>query len=383
MKKILYITTISGFLPQFEKNDVKIMQEMGYEIHYASNFRNPVYTFDTRDLEKQGIRLHHINVAKSPAKIGCNCRAIRQLKKIIDEERITIVHCHNPMGGVAGRIAAHMSKLKPYVIYTAHGLHFYRGAPLRNWLFYYPVERFLARWTDSIVTINREDYCLVRDKFRLKQGGMVSQIHGVGVDMNRFQPNPDIRIRKREALDIPEKAFHIVTAAELNGNKNHKIIIQAIAKANKNDIFYSICGKGTNENQLKEMICEYHLEKQIRLLGFRTDMEEILQTADVFAFPSIREGLGIAAVEALACGVPLIVADNRGTREYAEDGYNAIVCGADDEIAFTAAIKKLYSVDAYRNMLATHCRECARRFSTEETTGAMRRIYQVADEHCS
>lgn len=140
MKKILYVTTISGFLPQFEGNDVRIMQEMGYEVHYASNFHNPVYPFDREKLKEQGIILHQIDVSKSPLKIRVNSRAVRQLRRIIDREQIDMVHCHNPMGGVAGRAAAHLSKAAPYVIYTAHGLHFYKGAPLLNWLLFYPAE---------------------------------------------------------------------------------------------------------------------------------------------------------------------------------------------------------------------------------------------------
>ena len=379
MKKILYITTISGFLPQFEKNDVKIMQEMGYEIHYASNFHHPVYPFDEKKLKEQGIVLHQIDVSKSPLNIRRNGRAVLQLKGIIDREGIQMIHCHNPMGGVAGRMAAHFSKRDPYVIYTAHGLHFYQGAPLLNWLFFYPAERFLARWTDALVTINGEDYLRAKRKFRLKPRGFVEQIHGVGVDMNRFKPMPDTVSQKRRELGIPENAFHMVTAAELNDNKNQKVIIEAMAKLNRKDIYYSLCGKGANEEMLRKLIAEKHLEEQVRLLGFRTDMESILQTADVFAFPSIREGLGIAAVEALACGIPLVVSDNRGSREYAENEINGIVCKPDDVEGFRQAIEGLYQDSIYRRRLAGNCRRSAEKFSVEKTMEIMRTVYEKAD----
>jgi len=380
MKKILYITTISGFLPQFEKNDVKIMQEMGYEIHYASNFHNPIYFFDKNKLIEQGIILHQIDVLKSPLKLRENVRAVRQLRQIIDEEQIDVIHCHNPMGGVAGRAAAHLSSAAPYVIYTAHGLHFYQGAPLLNWLLFYPAEKFLARWTDVIVTINEEDYLRVKRKFRLKPHGLVKQIHGVGVDMKRFRSRPEESVRKRKELGIPETAFHIVTAAELNDNKNQKVIIEAIAGLDRKNICYSLCGKGSNEEALRKLVAEKHLEDRVRLLGFRTDMEEILQTADVFAFPSIREGLGIAAVEALACGVPLIVSDNRGSREYAENDRNSIVCEASDVESFRQAIRRLYEDAEYRERLAGYCRRSAEKFSVRETMEIMRTVYRKADE---
>ncbi len=379
MKKALIITTISGFLPQFELNDVKILQSQGYEIHYASNFNNPVYSFDENLLRENGIKLHHIEIEKSPTRINHNIKAMKQIKQIIDAEKIDLVHCHNPLGSVAGRMAASVSKQKPCVIYTAHGFHFYSGAPLVNWLIYYPVEKYLAKKTDVIITINDEDYNRAK-KFKLKKGGSVYRIHGVGVDLERFRKKEEIKAEKRCELGIPEGSFHIVTAAELNVNKNQKVIIEAIAALNKKDIYYSICGKGQNAEKLQEVIREKNLEEQVKLLGFRTDMDEILQTADCFAFPSIREGLGIAAVEALGTEIPLIVADNRGTREYARDDYNSIVCHADSVEEFKCAIDKLYTCVAYREQLATHCREMAERFSTRATNDKMQVIYKEVDK---
>lgn len=378
MKKILIITAISGFLPQFEKNDVKILQEMGYQVHYASNFHNPVYSFDAKALKKQGIILHHIDIEKSPVHIRKNISALRQIKDIINTEQIKLIHCHNPMGGVVGRSAAAISKMHPYVIYTAHGFHFYKGAPIKNWLFYYTAERWFAHQTDLLITINKEDYNSAK-KFHLKKGGAVEQIHGVGVDIDRFHEKTQVREAKRKEMGIPENAFHIVTAAELNKNKNQKVIIEAISKTGRNDIYYSICGKGDNADNLRQMIKEKRLESQIKLLGYRTDIEEILQTADCFAFPSIREGLGIAAIEALACGVPLIVSDNRGTREYAQNEINSIVCKAQDAEGFNQAIEKFYKDHRYHDMVAKCCRKTAEPFGTKETEKRMRLIYGMVD----
>ncbi len=378
MKKALFITTISGFLPQFEKNDVKILQEKGYRIHYASNFHNPVYEFDKNELEAQGIVMHHIDIAKSPVRVVTNIRAFFQLKRIIDREQIDLIHCHNPMGGVVGRCAAFFSRQKPYVVYTAHGFHFYKGAPKINWILFYTAEKLLSRCTDRLVTINREDYERAK-KFPLRAGGGASQIHSVGVDRERFCPRPKLREEKRKLLHIPHDAFHIVTAAELNDNKNQKVIIEAIAATGRKDIFYSICGKGPNKDALCRLAKQRGLETQVRVLGYRTDMEEILATADCFAFPSIREGLGIAAVEALCCGVPLIVADNRGTREYAVEGYNSIIKKADDVDGFCEAIERLSTDREYLSLLAGNSRKSAEKFGIEKTGETMRGIYGMAD----
>lgn len=332
--------------------------------------------FDKEELEQRGIRLHQIDVEKSLLKIRRNLRAVRQLLRIIRENDIDIIHCHNPMGGAVGRIAAYLSKQKPYVIYTAHGFHFYQGAPILNWLLFYPAEWVLARMTDIIVTINREDYRRAH-KLPIRRKGSVYQIHSVGVDKERFAPSGNGE-QKRKELQIPRNAFHIVTAAELNDNKNQRTIIEAVSRLPRQDIYYSICGKGVRESYLRELIRAKGLEKRVRLLGFRTDMEEILQTADCFAFPSYREGFGVAAVEALLCGVPLVAADNRGTREYALQGENAIICRADSVSAFAKAIGRLYQDRELRETMARNCRNSAMKFTMEEVEKTMRDVYRKA-----
>lgn len=379
MRKVLFITTISGFLQQFEMNDVSILQEMGYEVHYATNFNNPIYEVDIDVLNREGIVLHQVDIQKSPGRFIQNTKAFRQIRQLIRQEKFSIVHCHNPMGGVLGRLGAAFSGEKTYVIYTAHGFHFYEDAPVKNWLLYYTAERLLAHWTDMIITINKEDYSRACG-FRLRKNGKVKWIHGVGVDTERFRARAQIKKQKREELGIPENCFHIVTAAELNANKNQKIVIQALAGLKNKEIYYSICGKGEAAENLQRLIREYQLEERVRLLGYRRDMEEILQTADCFAFPSIREGLGIAAVEALCCGVPLIASDNRGTREYAFDNYNSIICRADSVTDFKKAICAMYDNAAYRRVLSSHCRETAENFSSEAVGRAMKNIYGSVDQ---
>ena len=374
MKKILYITTIAGFLPKFEMNDVKIMQSLGYEVHYASNFNVVVYNFDQADLLKQGVILHHIDIVKSPTGIRNHHKAIRQLKEIIDRENISIVHCHNPMGGLDGRLAARLSRKKPYVMYTAHGFHFYEGAPLMNWILYYPAEKFCSHMTDKIITINDEDFKRAM-AFPTRKRKSAVRIHGVGVNKDIFKPNRAIADEKREELNVPQDAFHIVTAAELNDNKNQKVIIEAIHNIQNKNIYYSMCGKGPSESYLRELIEKYELSDRVRLLGYRNDMEEILQTADCFAFPSKREGLGVAAIEALLCGVPVIAAENRGTREYVINFENGIMCKTDCVGDYEQAILKLLNDKTLKQQMSEAARESAKKFCIEEVSKVMFRVY--------
>lgn len=371
----LIITTISGFVPQFEMNDVRILQENGYTVHYASDFENPIYNIDQTQLKRDGLILHHIDIRKSPFQITKNTKAFLQLKQIIRKEQISLVHCHNPMGGVVGRLAAKASGREPYVVYTAHGFHFYEGAPKKNWLLYYTAERFLAAFTDRIITINREDYERA-NRFRLKEHGCVEQIPGVGVNIEKFRKKPELREIKRKELDIPPDGFHIVSVGELVENKNHAVVIEAVARLHDENIYYSICGKGPYRETLEHLIQKHHLEKQVRLLGYRNDVQDVLQSADCFAFPSKREGLGIAAIEALACEVPVIASDNRGSREYMCHTENGIVCQADKVADFMHAICRMRQSGQLRREMGEHGRRTAERFSIEATDKIMRRVYQ-------
>lgn len=379
MKNALIVTTIAGFLPQFEMNDVKILQELGYTVHYASDFGNPVYHLNQKELEKMGLVLHHIDIQKSPLKFRKNQKAFVQLKHIMEQEQIQLVHCHNPMGGVLGRLAAQCCRRNVYVIYTAHGFHFYEGAPKKNWIFFYTAEKFLAYMTNRLITINQEDYKRA-EKFRLRQYGKAEHIPGVGVDMIKFQKKEHLKNPKRQELGVPEGAFHIVSVGEINDNKNHEVMIKAVAHMQNPNIYYSICGKGPKEAELRKLIEELGVKAQVRLLGYRNDVSEVLQSADCFAFPSRREGLGIAAIEAMACRIPVIGADNRGTREYLRDGETGIVCAADCMEDYENAVKRFMESQALREKMAVNCRRMAENFSIEATDKVMRRIYGDADK---
>ena len=377
MKKALIVSSTGGFLSQFLENDLELLQEKGYEIHYASDFQNPIYEFDEDQLKKRGIILHHIILHKKPWHFIRNARGLIQLTRIIKKEKISLVHCHNPVGGMLGRLAALCSGLRPYVIYTAHGFHFFNGAPLAYWIIFYPIEKFLALFTDVIITINGEDYNIAKS-FRLERGGFVELMNGVGLDTDRFHPVKEISDEVRKELGIPEGAFHIVTAAELNDNKNHIVILEALKLLGDNSVFYSICGRGAKREELVQYIERNRLVNTVHLLGYRTDMERVLQSADVFAFPSKREGFGMAAVEALGCGVPVIAADNRGTREYMRNHKNGIVCNPEDARSFAEAIKGMKNDEALRAEYSQNALKYSTKFSKAASKEKLREIYDRA-----
>ena len=198
------------------------------------------------------------------------------------------------------------------VIYTAHGFHFYAGAPLANWLLYYPVEKFCAHWTDALITINTEDYELAKRKFRIKT---IEYVPGVGIDVKKFANDKTNKSEKRKELGIPVDAFVLLSVGELNVNKNHQIVVRALGNLRDKTIHYVIAGKGGQDKALQELAKEIEVEDQLHLIGFRSDVSELYKMADGYVLPSIREGLNVSVMEAMSSGLPCIVSDIRGNRD--------------------------------------------------------------------
>lgn len=369
---VLIITAVGGFLPKFLMQDVQLLKDRGHVIHYATNFNNLIYECDIEDLEAMGIQCHMIAIAKSPVHIFKGIKALIQLIDIVKKNKIDAVYLHNPMGGVLGRLLT-VWKKELYVIYTSHGFHFYHGAPFVNWLMYYPVEFLLAKRTNQLVTINEEDEKIAK-KFKLRECGASTKISGVGLDSKRFYYNPEIRGTLRRKYRVGESEFVFLSVGELNNNKNHAVIIEAFAKCNYDKAKLYICGEGSNRKKLQKLINKLGLEKKIKLLGYQIQIEDFYRLADCFVFPSKREGLGMASVEAMACGLPLIVADNRGTREYAFN--NSIVCASDDAEGFSKAMTFMIRNTLAREKMVKESLEIVPRFYREEIKESMDRVFE-------
>lgn len=312
MKKFLIVAHYSRFLVQFEMNNVKILQDMGYEVHYATNYeQEDMYADAPRKIRESGVVLHQIDFVRSPYRIADNIKAYRQLVSLMEKEKFAGVHCHTPMAGALARLAANKTKTKP-VLYTAHGFHFYKGCPIQNRLIYETAERFLARYTDAQITINDEDYQAAQT-FKLR--GQAYKIPGVGVEVKKIRELKVDRVAKRKELGIPEDAFVMISVGELNKNKNHSIAIKAFAKADIPNSYYIICGEGGLKSELKELSHNLNVGDRVKLLGFRKDVRQMLKISDLFVFPSFREGLSLSLMEALSAGIPCIASNIRGNRD--------------------------------------------------------------------
>ena len=384
-KRVLIVTTTHEFLLKFEGENVGLLQRMGYTVHYATNMEEPRYVSQGEQLRQMGVVTHHIAIARSPFRLRDNYKALIQLLELIRRYRFQVIHCHTPVGGLLGRLAGRLGRdSRPFVIYTAHGFHFYKGAPLWNRLVYHGAEKLLARWTDALLVINEEDYRAARH-FHLRRGGALYKIPGAGLDRERFHPvSEEERKQGRAELGMDEGVFFLLSVGELNENKNHGVVLDALARLREegeslSDFRYGICGDGFLRRRLEERIRELKLEKVVTLYGYCDHVPRILGCADAAVFPSRREGLGMAGLEALAMGVPLIAADNRGTREYMEQGENGFLCRYDDPEGFARAIRQARRMSArQRTAMRARCIDSVRPFDRAYTTAMMERIYAVA-----
>ncbi len=315
-KKALLVTRVSGFVPQFEMNNVSILQEMGYEIHYAANYDEVVYGKDNSRLMGTGIKRHHILFGRSPFSRQV-IENYRKLYHLMKDEEFDLIHCHMPMTGVLARIAAHRvakkTGRKVPVLYTAHGLHFYKGAPLSNWVYYLP-ERYLAKYTDRLLLINQEDYQR-GSKFKIR--GKVEYVPGIGMKP-MTEPNPEFDLKN--VYGIPAGNKVVVSVGELTNRKNHRIVIEAMDAFRREPITYLICGTGPLEDELKKLVKELHLEESVIFAGYCENVPDVLRQADMLAFPSKQEGLPVAVMEAMQAGLPVLAADIRGNNDLIRDG---------------------------------------------------------------
>lgn len=370
--KVLYVTTIGKTMRFFEPF-IKILVGEGHQVELATNeINSPV----PECYQEWMCIFHQIDFSRSPLSPD-NIKAYGQLKKVIESGNYDIVHCHTPNASAITRLVCRRFRKKNglKVFYTAHGFHFYKGAPKLNWLVFYPIEKFCSRFTDKLITINKEDYELAKNRFH---AGQVHYVPGVGIDLSRFENIQVDRNAKRQEIGVPEDAFLLISVGELNENKNHQVIIKALAKLNDPNVHYAIAGVGDKKDYLLELAKELGVSEQVHLLGYRKDIPELNYSADVFCFPSHREGLGLAAIEAMACGLPLITSNVHGINDYSDDGVTGYKCAPTDVEGFAECIGKMLSdADKSRTKVGNHNKKLAKKYEIAQIVPLMRSIYEL------
>lgn len=383
--KALIVSSVYGFLTKFERQNVELLKSMGMEIHYASNRTNVVYEDCEDILDEYGIIYHDIPIKQQPINVLANLKAILQVRDIIKREKINMIHCHTPTGGMVARLAC-LGIKGVYIIYTAHGFHFYNGgSKLYNRVFYM-AEDFMSRNTNAIVTINHEDESAAKSM----HADTVYLIPGEGVDSKFYElTEEEERKQERQKLGVSEDDFFVITVGEIRPNKNQRRVIETldfiVNKHNLNapNIIYGVIGHGRQEDELKAYVKEHGLEKNVRFFGYELEIRTFLKAADVMVFPSIREGLGMAALEALFTGLPVIASSNRGSKEYIKNEKNGILVPEDSVYAYAEALKTLYYRKKDKSIYERKMiRESVMNFEKAESKKIMRKVYEDAFNKC-
>ncbi|MEN8908240.1 MAG: glycosyltransferase [Clostridiales bacterium] len=380
MKKSLLIASVASIIDQFNMDNIKLLQKIGFEVTVTANFkfgntssieRTVIFK---KNLISMGVKIYNVFLKRNVFSFQ-NIKIYKQIKKIIEKNEFRLIHCHSPIGGVITRFASRKLSVNAVkIIYTAHGFHFFRGAPLLNWLLYYPVERWLARYTDVLITINHEDYFQAK-KFKLRNGGKVYYVPGIGVDTSKYENTVVDKTKKRKALGVPEKSIIILSVGELTKRKNHETIIRAITKIKRDNLYYIICGRGKLEEYLKKLCRRLGISDKVIFLGFRTDIAEICKVVDIFAFPSLQEGLPVALMEAMAARLPVVCSKIRGNTDLLENGKGGELLMPRDVNGFTKVVEKLIDDEFLRERMGTHNAKVAKLFDITVVNEKMEKIY--------
>ena len=378
-KKALVVTTVASTIDQFCMNDIKVLKELGYTVHVYANFTEGNNTSTSRieefkqELQKDDIIINEANLNRSPFSKS-NIIEYFKLKKLLKREQYTVVHCHTPIASVVTRLAANeFRKQGLKVIYTAHGFHFFKGAPLVNWILYYPLEIICSRFTDILITINQEDFNRAKTKMR---ANTIKKIPGVGINTENYINNHVDVDKKRKEIGISDESVVLLSVGELNKNKNHEVIIKALKKINNPTLHYYIAGKGQLESYLKDLINSLGLNENVHLLGYRTDIMELCKVSDIFCFPSQREGLGLAAIEAMATGLPLVTSNIHGINDYSQNGVTGYSTAPNSVEGFIKIIDKLSKDKILRENIKEYNQKFVKRFDVSITTKIMTDIYK-------
>lgn len=354
------------------------MLEDGHEVYLASTDLEGYDELLKSKIQNLDISLQYVRLNRSPFKIS-NYKGISDLKKIVDSENFDLIWTNEPVMSIATRIASKRARKNgTKVLYMVHGFHFFKGSSKLSWLIYYPIERIMAHYADYLVTINKEDF-LRGKKFAFRK---VFYIHGVGLDTSKFRNIIVDKKQIRKEIGVPEDAIMLLSVGELGTRKNHEVVIRALGKIRNKNIHYVICGEGILGEYLSRLCKELHIDREVHFLGYRKDIAELCKTADIYIFPSQREGLGIGALEGMASGLPLISSYVNGIRDYTEEGKTGITLEPHDVAGFKNAIEALVSDKKLREKYGHYNAEYSKAYDVEnskkEIQNIIREILNIA-----
>lgn len=346
----------------------QIWLEKGYTVHYAADF-----TELHHNLKNESITYVHIDFIRNPFNPK-NIKAYLQLLRLLKKEKYDFIHCRSPISGILGRICGKQAKI-PKVIYSVHGFHFYKGAPLINRTVFKWAEMWLAHFSDAIVTINHEDYAAAQ-KFKLRNNGKVFYIPGVGVDTRGIRAAESKRDELLELINGDESSIIAISVGELNKNKNTQVVIEALGRIQNPNIHYVLCGVGDLDKNLLALAQDKKIAKNVHFLGYRSDVKQLLASSDMFIMSSFREGLPRSMMEAMSAGLPCIASEIRGITDLVDEGQGGYLCKPTDIDSYAKHIKTLAADENLRKSMGSYNLEKIKQFDIENVKAEMKKIYK-------
>lgn len=365
MKKVLFVSNAAGF-SKFNAPYMQWFKDQGWRVDNASP------GIEVGNVDNQ----YDVTIERSPFSKK-NLQAYKSLKKIIDANDYDIIHCHTPVGSMLARLAGWGArKKKTKIIYTAHGFHFFKGGPLKNWLSFFPVEILLSRITDVLVTINQEDY-EIANKYKMARS-KIYKIDGVGVNLDRFKPySVSQRIEMRKAFGFREEDFVILYTSQFIVRKNHKMLIESLPNLLKKipNLKVLFAGNGELFESSKLLAKDLGVSHIVSFLGGRRDIEVLCGIADIHVSTSFQEGLATSNIEAMACGCPLVVSKIRGHIDVCVDNKNGFVFELNNSSLMETAIVKLYEDKELYQKISNYNKTDAHKYAVTKEVECMGVIY--------
>ena len=366
MKKVLYVTTVSRTINAFLIPHINMLLDNGYEVHCACSIDKPV----DKELQRRGVKIFEVPFSRNPLGIG-NIKAFIKLEELQRINDYDIVHVHTPIAAIYGRLLKlNFPSLR--IIYTAHGYHFLKGGSKLGWILYYPIEKIMAKFTDVTININKEDYEITKEKLKPKKCYL---LNGVGLDLDKYKKLSSKEIQeKRKEFGLKDKDFVVLMVAEINKNKNHIQLINAmdILKDKYPNIKVLCIGDGTLKESLEKQIILRNLQNNIFMLGYRLDVNKLINISDIGILLSRREGLPRNIMEFMACGRKVIATDIRGCRDLICDETIGTLVNVDDYESTAKAIEKYYIL----NDKSFEVSEEIRKYDIETINSELLKIYE-------
>lgn len=375
MKKALMLAPMGSVHRRFNKTNIEILQTLGYQVELVANFQDgegpEVYNQSyVNECNANGVVTHCIPFERHSL-IGC-LKCMPQVLQLLKSRHYDIVHAHTETGGFILRLARGV-KGNSRFFYTPHGMSFWKGSSLKSQLIYRPLERWICSGMDKNLGMNKEEVDML-----MKWNSMTATyVHGIGLDLDRFHKKGRSKIDVRSEFAVGEEDKLIVSVGELDNNKNHILVIKALTLLKAKNYKYIICGVGPNEEKLKRFVDETGLSDKVVLAGYRSDISDILNAADLFVFPSFHEGLPVSILEAMACGLPILCSNIRGNVDIIRDGDNGFLFSPDDYSTLALSIERLLKDYSLAQAFGEKNKQIVTNFSHESVGNELKTLYTI------